>query len=53
MEQQAKYKLIQGGPQKVEPEINAWAAKGFRPIVMTSFPGRLKEVTLYIILEKL
>lgn len=53
MEQQTKYKIIQGGPQRVEPEINALAAKGFRPILMASFPGSLNEVTLYIVLERI
>ncbi len=53
MPQQAEYKLIQGGPQKIDKEIRLWAAQGFRPILMTSIGTNMSDLTIFIVLERI
>jgi hypothetical protein len=51
MPKQAEYTFIQGGPQKIEKEIQLLAAQGFKPILMSCIGTDLSNVVIFVILE--
>jgi hypothetical protein len=50
MPPRAEYRVISGAPLKIEQDIAPLAAKGFRPILITSSPTNI-GIVIVIVME--